>query len=126
MIGRALADFRGNGGGASAVEFAILAPVFFMIVVGGLNVSLLMFTAGNLQYAVARAARCASVNTTVCADPTSTAAYANSQYLGTAGSPIFTYSNTGCGNTVSGTVTFVLNSGVRQYSIPLTASACMP
>jgi Flp pilus assembly protein TadG len=126
MIRRTLANFRGNGGGASAVEFAILAPVYFMLVVGGLNVSLLMFTVGNLQYAVARAARCASVNTTVCTDAASTVDYANSQYLGTAGSPLFTYSNTGCGNTVSASVTFVLNSGVQQYSIPLTASACMP
>jgi Flp pilus assembly protein TadG len=55
-------------GGAAAVEFALTAPVFFAIVFGLIDSGLLLWTQLGLQHATELAARCASVNKTICAD----------------------------------------------------------
>jgi Flp pilus assembly protein TadG len=112
--------------GATALEFAILSPVFIMIVVGGVNLGLLLFSVGSLHYAVEAAARCASVKTAVCADASTIQSYARSAYFGPTISPTFTYSTASCGNLVSASATFVLDAGMLRYSVPLSASACFP
>jgi Flp pilus assembly protein TadG len=117
---------RTSNHGTAALEFAILSPVFLLIVVGGINLALLLFSAGSLHYAVEEAARCASVKTTTCASSTSIQAYAQSKYFGPAISPIFTYATASCGKSVSATATFVWHTGVREISVPLSATACFP
>ena len=58
--------------GATAVEFALTAPIFLMIlcmiVVGGL----LLWTQLGLQHGAEMAARCAGVNKTICASNAAT------------------------------------------------------
>ncbi|MGQ0741225.1 MAG: TadE/TadG family type IV pilus assembly protein [Alphaproteobacteria bacterium] len=115
-----------ENGGAAALEFAILSPVFLLIVVGGINLTLLLFSIGSLHYAVEEAARCASVKSTVCASATSIQVYAGNKYFGPAISPTFVSSTASCGNVVSATASFVWHTGVAQLTVPLSARACFP
>ena len=48
--------------GATALEFAILAPVFFLIIFGIIAFGLLFWTQVGLQHGAEMAARCASIN----------------------------------------------------------------
>jgi Flp pilus assembly protein TadG len=111
-------------GGASAIEFAIVLPVFMLLVLGSMSAAFLTFAVSSLNYAVEDAARCAAVNTTLCPNATATAQYALSKYAGPPIAPVFTYSTAGCGNTVSATATFSLNIIPEISDIPLKASAC--
>ena len=112
--------------GATALEFAILSPVFILIVVGGVNLGLLLFAAGSLHFAVEDAARCASARTIVCTNATTTQSYASSRYYGVAMTPTFAYATASCGKSVTGSGTFAFNVGIANYSVPLSATACFP
>ena len=48
--------------GATAVEFALVAPILFALIIGGVSTGLLMYSAAGLHEAVEQAARCYSVN----------------------------------------------------------------
>jgi Flp pilus assembly protein TadG len=115
--------------GTTAVEFAIVGPVFIALVVGILYLCLCLFLVGSLHYAVEEGARCASVRTTVCSDDTTTVAYAKSHYFGPS-SPAFIYANgaaASCGgNSVTGSISYVAQLGLKQFTIPITATACFP
>lgn len=112
--------------GAGALEFALVLPAFILMVVGGIYAALLVFTAASMHFAVEDGARCASVQTTVCADAASTVAFTKAHYFGPSAPPTFTYSATGCGHTVNGNMTYVFNVGVAKSNVPLRASACFP
>ena len=121
-----IAQVRRDDRGTTAVEFAIIAPVFIMMLVGTFYVCLTLFLAGSLHYAVQQAARCASVNTTVCRDSATTVSYAQSHYFGPAASPTFTYAATGCGNSVSASLNYVMNLGMTKLTVPVSAASCFP
>jgi TadE-like protein len=112
--------------GTAAVEFAFVAPVFIVLVVGTFYLCLCLFLTGSLHYAVEQAARCASVKTTVCTDSSSIVSYAQNSYFGPGGTPNFTYTAASCGNSVSASMTYVLSTGFRQFTIPVSATACFP
>ncbi len=113
--------------GTTAVEFAFVAPLFMVLTVGTFYVCLCLFLTGSLHYAVEQAARCAAIKTTVCTDATSTTTYAQNNYFGPGGTPTFTYSAAGaCGKSVSATMNYVLDTGFRDFTIPVSATACFP
>jgi len=112
--------------GTAAVEFAIIAPMFIALTVGTLALCLALFLIGSLHYAVQESARCASVKTTICSDSTTTIAYAQSHYFGPAMSPTFTYAAAACGSSVSASISYSLDLGLKTYTIPLSATACFP
>jgi Flp pilus assembly protein TadG len=113
--------------GTTVVEFAIVAPVFLLLVVGMLFMSIGLFTVGSLHYAVEEGARCASVKTTVCTDAATTIAYTKSHYFGPGTSPTFTYAAaTACGPSVSASLNYVMDLGIKQLTIPVSATACFP
>lgn len=118
--------------GLAAVEFAVLAPAFIMLLVGTMTMSILLFTSTSLHFATAEAARCASVRTTVCTDASSTVTYAAAHYYGSARAAAFTCTGrvcggtAACGNRVVGTVTMTLDVGLASYSTPLSSTACYP
>lgn len=118
--------FWADRGGASAVEFAIILPVFMLLVLGSMSAALLTFAVSSLNYAVEDAARCAAVNKTLCSNATETVNYARSKYAGPPVAASFTYSNGGCGNTVSAVATLSLNIVPEISNVPLKASACHP
>ena len=118
----ALNDSRGT----AAVEFALVAPVFVMLVVGTFYVCLCLFLTGSLHYAVEQAARCASVNTTVCSSSTTIVSYAQNNYFGPGGTPNFTYAAAACGNSVTASMNYTLDIGLRTFTLPVAATACFP
>jgi Flp pilus assembly pilin Flp len=112
--------------GATAVEFAIIAPVLITLVIGTLYLCMCLFVIGSLHYAVEDGARCASVRTLVCSDATTTVSYTKSRYFGPSSMPTFTYTAASCGNSINASISYVLNLGLKQVTVPLTASACFP
>jgi len=121
-----------NEEGTTAVEFAIIAPIFILLVLGTIGLCFALFLIGSLHYAVEDGARCASVKTTICADTPTTIAYTQSRYLGPNVAPTFTLNNAApcgpanSGNAVTGTINYTLDIGFRTYVIPITATACFP
>ena len=112
--------------GTTAVEFAIVAPVFIALVIGTMALCLGLFLVGSLHFAVEDGARCASVKTTICSDAASTVAYTQSRYFGPNLSPTFTYAAATCGNSVSASISYSMNVGFTTYTIPISATACFP
>jgi Flp pilus assembly protein TadG len=112
--------------GTTAVEFAIIAPVFILLLIGTIAVCLALYLIGSLHFAVEDGARCASVKTTICADAATTVAYTQSRYLGPNVSPTFTYAAAACGNSVTGSITYTMDVGFKQFVIPISATACFP
>jgi Flp pilus assembly protein TadG len=112
--------------GTTALEFALVAPVFILLVMGTIFVCIQLFLIGSLKYAVEEGARCASVKTMICTDSASTVTYTQNHYFGPSVSPIFTYAVTSCGNFVSASLNYVVNLGMMQLTLPVTASACYP
>jgi Flp pilus assembly protein TadG len=112
---------------ATAVEFALVLPAYLLCIIGGLYACLALFTATSLQYAVEQGSRCAAVNSSSCTDSASTISYAQSHYLGLAGSsPTFTYADASCGHSLTGAVSYGFNLGMSSVTVPITATACFP
>ena len=118
--------------GVSAVEMALVLTLFLGLLFGVINFSLVLWTQASLYFAAQAAARCASVNSTICGAPASGAlveAYALNQYFGQSlgvANP-FTYSATGCGHTVLARYDYPLSIPFYgDYSLALSATACFP
>ena len=126
IVRNLLKSLRLNQEGTTAVEFAIIAPVFILLVFGTIAFCFGLFLIGSLHFAVEDGARCASVKTTICADEATTVAYTKSRYLGPNVSPSFTYNAVACGNSVTGTINYSVNLGLRNMVIPISATACFP
>ncbi|MEO7739753.1 MAG: TadE family protein [Novosphingobium sp.] len=113
--------------GSTAVEFALVAPVLIMFLIGGMYLSMLGFTASSLRFAVQAGARCASINTTSCSNATSIQSYASQQFINVTGNAAtFTATTPTCGNQVVASVNFPLLTGISRITVPLSASACFP
>ena len=115
--------------GGSAVEFGFSLTVFLGLIFGVINVARVLWIVGSLHFAAESAARCASANTTTCSSASAIQSYALNQYHGESlgvTNP-FTYSATGCGNTVSASYAYSLTIPLfGTYSLPLSATACFP
>lgn len=55
----------GSEGGATAVEFALVLPLFIGLLIGIFELSRMMFVSSSVQYSVDRAARMAVIDPTV-------------------------------------------------------------
>jgi Flp pilus assembly protein TadG len=121
-----LKSLRLNDQGTTAVEFAIVAPVFIALLIGTLALCVALFLIGSLHFAVEDAARCASVKTAICSDSATTVAYAQNHYYGPNVSPVFTYAAAACGSSVSASISYSMNVGFRTFTIPISATACFP
>jgi len=113
--------------GASALEFGLTAPAFFLFLFGIIETGLLLWTQIGLQHGVEMAARCASVNTTLCSNSAAITSYASQQSLGLQlPSSTFSYSTVACGNQVNASYAFQLPAIVGLSPLTLTAQACFP
>lgn len=119
---------RLNERGASTVEFAIVAPALLMLIIGGMHLSMLGFTASNLHYAAEQGARCGAVQATRCTSVASAQSAASAAFQNISGATAtFTATPTAtCGYQMVGTITYPLVTGVATMSVPLSASACYP
>jgi Flp pilus assembly protein TadG len=115
--------------GATALEFAILAPVFFLLIFAIIAFGLMFWTQVGLQHGAEMAARCASINATLCptSNPSAITNYATQQALGLSlPASTFTYSTPACGNQVSASYTFQFPDILNLDPLTLTAQACFP
>lgn len=106
--------------GTTAIEFAMLAPALFLLIAGICYAGLLLYSAMGLQHAVQKAARCYSVNSSVCGSALATQTFAQGSYFGVS-SPTFTVSTAACGHQVSAALAFKIG-----WNVPLSATACFP
>jgi Flp pilus assembly protein TadG len=106
--------------GATAVEFALIAPLFVLLLSGAIYAGVLIFSAMGLQTAVEKAARCYSVSAAACNTVSAAQTYAQSSYYG-AGSPAFVASTPSCGHQVNATLTFEVG-----WTQTLAATSCFP
>lgn len=123
-IGKLVGDRKG----VSALEFSLLLPLFLMLVIGIMQVGQLFWMRTALQHAVEMAARCATVNATICGTATKIQAYAATQAYGMTVSPAtFTVTTPACGNNVAATSTFTfLTTLIPIPAITLQAKSCYP
>lgn len=115
--------------GATAIEFALVAPVLFLTLFGALEFGRLMWTQSALHYAVQQAARCASVNTATCGTASQTASYAASiiSALNIPSSAFTVTLNSSCGQQVLASLNYqFVVTGLFPYTPTLTAKACFP
>jgi Flp pilus assembly protein TadG len=114
--------------GATAIETAILLPVFLTMLFGICEFGRALWTQAALQYAVEAAARCRALNVSSCATSTSTQTYAAGQAFALQiPSSEFTVSSPSCGTQVS--VSHAFDPIVPQLvplSVTLTAQSCHP
>jgi len=111
------------------MEFGLSLTVFLGLIFGVVNIARVLWVVGSLHFAAESAARCASANTTTCGSASAIQTYALNQYHGESlgGTNPFTYSATGCGNTVSASYTYSLNiPPFGTYPLPLSVTACFP
>jgi Flp pilus assembly protein TadG len=118
----------GDEHGASAVEFALTAPIFFLMIFGIITFGLMLWTQFGLQHGAEMAARCATVNTTTCNNTTNIKSFASSNAYGLHPDPsVFTVSTPACGNQVSASYSFQFPTTYLGMSpLTLTAQSCFP
>lgn len=98
----------------------MLAPALFLLIAGICYSGLLLYSAMGLQHAVQKAARCYSVDSSVCGSASATQTYAQNSYFGVS-SPTFAASTPPCGHQVSAALAFKIG-----WNVPLNATACFP
>lgn len=114
--------------GAATVEFAVVASAFVTLVVGGMHLSMLGFTATSLHYAAEPGARCGTVQTTRCTSATSAQNAASGAFENVTGrTATFTATPAAsCGYQKVGSVTYSVQTGFSTVDVPLSATACYP
>ncbi len=114
--------------GTTLIEFALLLPLFVLIVVGIMQLGQMLWIQSALQHAVAMAARCASVNATNCGTVAQVEAYAATQAYGVVlPGDTFTASAAPCGNQVVAAYDFTFQTALLPSpSISLSARSCYP
>jgi Flp pilus assembly protein TadG len=112
--------------GSTAIEVALTCPLLLMFLFGIIQFGFAMWLQSALDYSVAEAARCASVNSTVCGTTTDIQSYAANQSGAGFASSIFAVSAQPCGNQVSARYPLSLTIPTLTYSVTLDAQACYP
>jgi Flp pilus assembly protein TadG len=112
--------------GVAAIEFAILGPVLLVLLIGIIEFGRLLWLENALQYAVAQASRCVTIDTSVCGSTRETQDFAASSSGMSFPSAIFLVGPAACGNLVSASYPFTFAAGLFPYAITLTAQSCYP
>jgi Flp pilus assembly protein TadG len=116
----------GDARGTVAIEFALTAIVFLLFLFAIVESGRAMWLQGALTYSVAEAARCASINPTLCGTPSEIQSYAASQAGAGFDSSVFSVSTPSCGHQVSASYPLDLTIPTLTISVTLTAQACYP
>jgi len=125
LIGRLRAVGKDRRG-SSAVQLALALPAMCLFIFGIIEVGYTLWLQNALDYSVATAARCASINGSSCSTGNVTT-YAANQSGASVGSSAYTYTRTAaCGCQVSATYTMALDiPWDRALSVTLTSSSCV-
>jgi Flp pilus assembly pilin Flp len=123
-----LRRFCSDARGATAVEFALTAPVLFVILLALCEFGLLAWTQLGLQHGAEMAARCATFNPSACGNAAAIQNHAVQNAFGLS-IPASTFSVTtpACGNQISATYSFQFITGYFGVSaMTLNAQSCFP
>lgn len=112
--------------GTAAVEFGLVATPLLLFLFGIISVGQAVWLQNALDFSVAEAARCASVNPTLCGSVSQIRSYAQAQAGAGFSGSIFTVATPSCGNQISATYPFSLPIPLLTLSVNLTAQACYP
>ncbi len=140
---RRVQSAMGDRAGGALIEFAVALPVFVMLLFGIFEFGRTLWIQNALHYSVQQAARCATINVTLCGNGTSaTQSQVQAFAAGLAGAGIPTSAfclNSGCTspfptaptacssfNFVSAAYTLNLNIPYMSLNPTLTAQACFP
>jgi Flp pilus assembly protein TadG len=115
-------DVRGN----AAIEVAFTCTALLMFLFGIIEVGFAMWLQSALDFSVAEAARCASVNSTLCGTTSQIQSYAANRSGAGFNSSIFSVSTPSCGNQVSASYPLILTIPAITFSVTLDAQACFP
>ena len=123
-----LRGLRHGARGSAAVELALVAPALFVFVFGIAETGRALWLQNALDYSVAEAARCATINPAVCTSPTGTQNYAAARSGSGFNASAFSVTTPmpSCGNQVSANYPMALMIPFLTVSINLTAQACYP
>jgi Flp pilus assembly protein TadG len=121
-------SFGADARGSSLIEFALLVPVFLMVIVGLMGAGGLMWAQFGLQHGAEMAARCASVNATTCGTTANIKTYAANQTYGVnPPTSAFTVSTPSCGKQVVASYSYqLLALDFGLPAITLSAKSCFP
>ena len=111
--------------GVSAVEFALILPVFIAFVFGMINCGLMLWTQLGMEHGVVAAARCETINPSACPN---VPAYASQQAYGlNLPTTTFTLSTPACGNRVAASYGFQFVTLIfPPQTVTLSAQSCYP
>lgn len=112
--------------GSAAIEAALTCTGLLIFLFGIIEFAFAMWLQSALNYSVAEAARCASVNPTLCSTTSQIQSYAADQSGAGFDSSIFAVSTPSCGNQVAASYPLVLTIPTLTVSVTLGAQACYP
>lgn len=116
----------GDAHGNAAVELALISMPLVLFLFGIISTGQVMWLQNALNASVAAAARCASINATVCGTTSQIQDYAANQSGAGFDSVIFSVASASCGSQVSASYPMTLTIPFMTLSITLSAQACYP
>ena len=119
---RIFASRRGN----AAIEVALTAPAVLLLLFGIIEFGRAMWLKNALDFSVAEAARCASINPTLCGTIAEVQDYAAQQSGAGLPAALFTVTTAACGNEVSARYPLALTIPFLAISVTLSSQACYP
>lgn len=119
--------FSGCERGSTVVEFALVGGLFFLLLIGVVEVGRLIWTLNALHYGAQQAARCAAVNSSLCGTTDKLRSWAANIGGSTLPGSAF-YLNTAATCGIQVTVTYTINLYIPYLSMNPTLSSivCFP
>jgi hypothetical protein len=115
-------DRRGN----AAIEFALTAIPLLLFLFGIIEFGRTMWLQNALDYSVVEAARCASINPTLCGTAEQIKSYASDQSGAGFDVAVFSVTSPSCGTQVSAIYPLTLTIPTMSVSMILSAQSCFP
>jgi Flp pilus assembly protein TadG len=113
--------------GSTALEFALIAPVLFTLILGGLEFGRLLWTQSALNYSVQAGSRCWAMGICGSATAAKAAAVAAAPQLNFPTSTFTATSGATCGCKMSASYSYrFLVSGLMPTNPTLSAQVCVP
>jgi Flp pilus assembly protein TadG len=119
-------DLARNQNGNAAIEMALMAMPLFLFVFAIVNAGYALWLQNALDMSVADAARCASLNPSLCGTASQVTAHAAAQSGAGFDSTVFSFAQAPCGNRVSATYPLALTPPFTGILLNLSAQACYP
>ena len=125
-LGELLRRWRRDTAGAAAVELALVLPFAITLLIGCISGSQMLGVINGLHFAVEEGARCYAVNKSACGTAAAAESFAASKFSFGGQEPEFSATTGACGRRMTATVDFEWGLGLKNLSVPLSATSCFP